>query len=184
MKAFEFETVIKKYYRNTKQVEELVARKIDFISGVKVEFPFAGKWQNLIDELRTQQLRVENMSYLQFPNLKLIISEELNFNHIQERKSLVIILSLLCPFYTYYYGYGLSTKVKDGFLKIGEVTYLENQMLQNFKPTFNNTRFKKLIEFNFTDYQYVNHYFLMINKFECGIPYNFNNQITIVRLKI
>ncbi|MBN8652807.1 MAG: hypothetical protein J0L67_15345 [Cytophagales bacterium] len=176
MKVSEYEGVIKKCYKDEKLIDELVAQKIDFISGQKIEFLLAEKWKEIIDQLRNHNLKVEDMSYLQFPNLKLVVDEDTMFDYIKERRSLIIVLSLLCPVYTYYYKYSLLAQAGVGFIKIGEVNYLKNNILQKFIPNMHGIDVKKLIESTFLDYRYESHYFLTINRFDFVAPYKSADQ--------
>src|SRR5690606_35075185 len=86
-------------------------------------------------------------------------------------KNLVVCLSLLCPYYTYYYEYQHKVKIADGFLPFNSFIFFSQPNFENLKTPFSPQEIDQALKLHFPTYTFVNHYFLMMNKIIGGVPY-------------
>lgn len=111
------------------------------------------------------------MSYLQFPNLMVSLDENHEVNGIKVIKSAIICISLLAPFYTCYYRYSHRVKLHQGSLPMGYWVFVNDKSYHSLKPTISLELLSRSVQNFFPNYTFLNHYPLMINYLEGGLPY-------------
>lgn len=130
------------------------------------------QWNNLMMDFRKLGFsHVENMSYLQFPNLMVSLDENHEVTGIKITKSIVVCISLLAPFYTYYYRYSHKVKLAEGSLPMGYWVFFQDKSYDALKPSVNLESLNFSISNFFRSYNFISHYPLMINQIEGGLPF-------------
>jgi hypothetical protein len=133
------------------------------------------QWQKVIGEFRKLGVsNVENMSYMDSPNLKASLDLDHEMEGIKVRKSLVVCISLLVPYYTYYYRYCHFVKSEVGYSQLGYWMFQTDKGFSYLKPSVDVEFIASTIQANFLDYSFIGHYPLMINKIQGGIPFGFD----------
>lgn len=135
------------------------------------------QWQNVIGEFRKIGVgRVENISYMNFPNLKASIDSDHEIEGITVRKSFVVCISLLTPYYTYYCRYSHCVKLDVGCSELGYWIFQTDKGFSYLKPSVDVEFIVSTIQANFPDHKFIDHYPLMINKIQGGLPFGFFNE--------
>jgi hypothetical protein len=114
---------------------------------------------------------VEDFSYLQFPNLKIYIEHIEDEYHFRTYKNFAICISLLCPYYTYFYEYDFRIKTSEGFLRISKICFLKDDKFKFLTKNLDVNQIDSIIKLKFPNYSFVNHQALIENKMEAGLPY-------------
>jgi hypothetical protein len=125
-------------------------------------------WQSVMEDLKIVNEKFSNYSFIQFPSLTAVIDKTTSHNNIQTSSSFVVCVSLLCPFYTYYFQYGHSVKSIVNFNKI---TFFKNQTFDTLKFPIDAKRIDDIIKKHFPAYEFIDHYALMVNNLIGGSPY-------------
>lgn len=161
---------IQKYYpiddlgkNNYREAEDLVLLKIEQID-------FVTEWSKVVDELE-KDFDVMNMDFLQFPNLKLYLEEIQIISHYKVRSNFTLCLSLLCPFYTYFFEYDIQVKTNTGFYPLTKIGFLTEEKFRMIKRDIPLNKIQSIVKSQFPDYNYVDHYPLMTNMIKSGMPY-------------
>lgn len=154
---------------NTGQEDKIrlkIAEKLDDKSDLAL------KWQEMIRDFRQLECDyTEDLSFLQFPNLMASIDFHNEVEDIKATKSLVVCISLLAPFYTYYYRYSHRKKLETGSLFMGYWAFFDNKSYAMLKPKVDLAAIDSSIQIHFPHYKFANHYWLMINEIEGGLIY-------------
>lgn len=132
---------------------------------------YSQNWISLRDGLRSYNLVIRDLSFAQFPSLMLEIEEVESKSDILVYKNFVLCLSLLCPFYTYYYEYKHKVQLEKGLLPFNNIVFFSQE---NFKPLKNSVSLDKidrLLNTHFPAYQFISHFELMMNSVIGGIPH-------------
>jgi hypothetical protein len=166
----ELMSVISDYYSNGK-FEELLRSKGEALSekGLNNQLEnTVGLWYSFTGNLGVEfsKLNIENISYQQFPNLKTIVKIKDKRSEIIVEKSIHIIFSLFGPYYTFYFSYGLKTELKQGFLPVGDIYFMDRKQFQELRLDIDTEKLKKTIKKYFPEYDYCNHFWLMVNKLD------------------
>lgn len=101
-----------KEYSGWSNARKIVDRKIRTL-----DEPRNNSWLSLIDNLKElYPNKVFDMGYLQFPSYTCCVSiSENETDQIKYTRNLIVSISLLCPFYTYYYEDRYVFKIKSSF---------------------------------------------------------------------
>jgi hypothetical protein len=135
------------------------------------------QWQAVVREFRKLGVsNVENMSWINFPNLKASLDSDHEMEGIRVRKSLVVCISLLTPYYTYYYRYSHCVKLDVGCSELGYWIFQTDKGFSYLKPSVDVEFIASIIQANFPNYKFIDHYPLMINKIHGGLPFGFDKQ--------
>lgn len=131
------------------------------------------QWKGLVESSRSENNLIEiiDLSFLQFPNLMLIFEDVEKFTPISVHKNLVLCLSLLCPFYTYYHEYTHKVSTNGGLITLNKLVFLSDETLANLKGRISEMDIAKNVKKFFPDYSYIYHYDLMMNKIVGGFPH-------------
>ncbi|MCE2996945.1 MAG: hypothetical protein LW863_15200 [Flammeovirgaceae bacterium] len=88
-------------------------------------------------------------------------------------------MSLLTPYYTIYFTYTHRVKLEEGqgSAILGPLVFLNDKSYSSLKPVVNLESIMSSIEVNFPGYKFVDHYALMINKLQGGLPYGFDRDL-------
>lgn len=140
-------------------------------SKIKGNAESASSWQAIVQELRDKGLSVQNLSFLQFPNLMLTVEQSETIQSITIYKSFVICLSLLCPFYTFYYEYRHKVRIHSGLLPLSSLVFLSKEDLNSLKIFAHHKEFEDILRFHFPEHTFISHYDLMMRKIYGAIPF-------------
>lgn len=134
-------------------------------------------WQNVLRKFRKLGVsHVENMSYMHFPALKASLDSDHEMEGMRVRKSLVVCISLLTPFYTYFYRYSHCVKLDVGCSELGYWIFQNDKKFSSLKPSVDLEFVASIVQANFPNYKFIEHYLLMINKIHGGLPFGFDKQ--------
>ncbi len=149
------------------ELDRLVAEKVNETSDS------VRQWSALVDKLRSSlSIQVHNHSFLQFPNLSLLVESKEVVNDVTILRNFQVFLSLLCPFYTYYYEYQHRVKVSGGkTLFVGSHAFFSTPEFRELKLPFSEAGVSDLLSAFFPDYSYCNHYELMLFEIDGVVPY-------------
>lgn len=151
------------------EIRKIITEKIDEKSEVNT------RWREALHDFKKMGFsHVENMSYLQFPNLMASMDLNHEVGNIKITKSVVVCISLLAPYYTYYYRYSHRVKFDLGSLFMGYWVFFNHKPYQSLKPPVDINLVGEQFEKYFPKYEFVNHFALMINQVGSGLPYGFS----------
>lgn len=128
-------------------------------------------WNTLINKLRDKGLSIQNLSHLQFPNLMLIVGHSETFQNVTIYKNLAVCLSLLCPFYTYYYEYKHKVRIGEGLLPFNNFVFHSQKNFESLKIFVPLKDIESTLNYHFPGHSFISHYSLMMNKISSGFPY-------------
>lgn len=129
------------------------------------------RWDSLILQLRDKGMVVQDLSFLQFPNLMCFVENLETISNIQIKKNFVICASLLCPYYTCYFEYKVGVQVKGGVLPFGSMVFFSSAGYDSLKISASITEISNLFGSQFPEYTMIGHYDLMMFKVQGGVPY-------------
>ncbi len=155
-------------------IKKIVVEKMNSQSEVNIQ------WKKVIDQYRKLEFSlVENRYFIHFPNLMVSLDLNHEVEGITVKKSLVVCISLLTPYYTFYFTYSHWIKLEEGqgFAFLGPLVFSEKKAFSSLKPAVNLESIMSPIEVNFPGYKFVDHYTLMINKLQGGLPYGFDRDL-------
>lgn len=156
--------MISGYYPTTgmenNQIKEIVSNKINHLDG-------PSSFKSLCKDLESIE-DVEDVSYLQFPNLKLYLQHIEDISTYRVYKNFAVCISLLCPYYTFFYEYDFRIKSKTGFLPISKIGFLDDDKLAIVRRQIDIQNVDSLIKSRFPHHSYVNHYLLLANSVDFG----------------
>lgn len=169
--------VIGKFYSerelSNSSLKQIIENKILAIKGQGEFLTEAEKWRSLGDVLKAKtNFLIRDYNYQQFPNFKLAIELDNNYGELTSRKSIVIVASLLCPYYTYFFEFRVSTRIVDGFLPLGKIAFFNDKRLDNLKIQFNSNLIDENLNRLFPNWNFVNHYYLMHARVDGLLPIN------------
>lgn len=146
-------------------VKAIVSEKIDGRSFS------ANKWKSVVTKLRGEGMQIEDLSYMQFPSLSLVIEQVSKNENLSIHKNFVIHLSLLCPFYTCYFEYKHKVNIGSGLLPLNSVVFYSSTRFDMLKCSVSRSHVLAILENEFPQYEFFDHYTLMLNNV-CGCyPY-------------
>jgi hypothetical protein len=150
------------------EIRKIITEKLDYKSDVSI------RWNSVVSEFRTLGFNhVENMSYLQFPSLMASLDLNHEVENIKVTKSFVMCISLLAPYYTYYFRYSHRVKLDLGSLPLGYWAFFNDLSCQLLKPPIDINLVNHQMQRYFPNHEFVSHFTLMINQVGCGLPYGF-----------
>lgn len=157
---------------NRRLLMEILAKKVNALIGNDIREDFYLKnWENLINEIsKEDRIKINNMSYLQFPNLKLSIEEVQEMEGIINVRKLTLVISLLCPIYTFFNEFCVNLKVINGSIEIGKIVFLEDEIFRNLIIS-TDSNIKKLMKKHFSKFTYANHFDLMNTTMDYSKPW-------------
>lgn len=115
--------------------------------------------------------QASDYSFAQFPNLKLIVEETEDSNNLRLRKNFSVSISLLGPYFTYFYEYEFRIKSPDGYPLISKILFLEDRKFDYINRKINLSAVDEIMRTVYPDYFYVNHFSLLVNEVAKGVPY-------------
>ncbi len=129
-------------------------------------------WFKFIEELKViTSYHVEDTYYFQFPNLKVIIEQKVCLEGITVDKRFIICISLLCPFFSYFYEYTHWVKLPTGgSLGLSGTYFLKSENYDNLKIDLDLANVEKLITKYFPEYSFLYHFSLMTKEISGGYP--------------
>jgi hypothetical protein len=141
---------------------EIISKKLE--QGGELE----KNWKNLMGDLKIVNEKFSNYSFIQFPSLIAVAEKPTEHGNILATSSFVLCVSLLTPYYTYFFQYGHSIKSIVNFNKI---TFFKNGQFDTFKFSVDVTKIDDAVKKYFPNYQFIDHYYLMVNNIIGGVPY-------------
>lgn len=87
-------------------------------------------------------------------------------------KKFTVCLSLLCPYYTFYYDYKFIVDVKNGKLQLATVCFLNDEKFTHIKGDLSLELITSKIKDQYPTYDYISHFVLMNDKINKGTPYS------------
>ncbi|MEQ8242985.1 hypothetical protein [Fulvivirga sp.] len=94
-------------------IKELVIKRINDVTNNTSILPESDKWRLFTSSISAKvEYEFDNFNYLQFPSFICEFSQKTSFGNYFENKTFTICLSLLVPYYTYYYGVGIRAHIK------------------------------------------------------------------------
>ncbi|NBP70338.1 MAG: hypothetical protein EBU52_16535, partial [Cytophagia bacterium] len=108
---------------------------ISIIIGEKIseKHQYSKNWTSIIRDLRSEELVIRDFSFTQFPSLMLEIEQSDSNSGIIVYRNFVLCLSLLCPFYTYYYEYIHKVPLEKGLLPLKSIVFFSHENFQSLK---------------------------------------------------
>lgn len=174
---------IYKYYpigeprAKTKQEDEI--RRI-IVGKMKDQSEVNVQWRKVISEYRKLEFSlVENRYFIEFPNLMASLDLNHTVEGIKIQKSVVVCISLLTSYYTYYYTYSHWVKLDEGqgSAHLKPLIFLDDKSYSSLKPTVNLESIVSPIAIHFPGHKFVEHSVLMSNKIQGGVPYGFDRDL-------
>lgn len=173
-KVNELTAIVNRFYPENPELpgslerNEIITLKLqELTSGVN------NQWTKLVKSIEeAQKLPVRNWAFLQFPNYKLTVEfgETTYPDHITSTRALVLIISLLGPYYTVYFEdiYTISNVISDTNRRPAQFKIVFTEVTPELFPTASEylATLKKMTTDYFPDYQYLHHKFLMRRKVE------------------
>lgn len=153
-----FYTIGNKPIDSTKSpVSKVVEEKINNLVLNETNHGYLKSWSQLISELSlSNKGTINNMSYLQYPNLKLsIVDKEIKFDKYLITKKTHLIISLLCPLYTFYHELCSSFVSAKGHVNIGSVIFLKENLFETEDSSIQDIT--KVITKYFEEHNFVYH---------------------------
>lgn len=110
----------------------IVEEKINNLISKNTSNGYLNSWNALITEMKLKyNFQVDDMSYLQFPNLKLSTTKEnIHFDKYIVSFKTYLVISLLCPIYTYYHEISTYIVSGKGQIKIGGLIFLHDKLFE------------------------------------------------------
>jgi hypothetical protein len=135
------EDYIQRYYKRVDEIpadvkpsiSKIVEEKINSLVLNETELGYLKSWNQLVAELAldTKIPAISNMSYLQYPNLKLsFVGKEVLFDKYRITRNTNLIISLLCPHYTFYHELSSFFESRKGSVKIGSTIFLREKLFE------------------------------------------------------
>lgn len=159
--------VISGYYPITNQednlIKEIVSDKINHLED-------RSSFKLLCEDFETIG-SVEDFSYLQFPNRKLILEEIEDVGVYRIYKNFAVCISLLGPYYTFFYEYQFRVKNEKGFFLLSHICFLKDEKFKSIKKNFDLEKIDSMIKSRYPNHSYVNHYHLLMNEIDKGVPF-------------
>jgi hypothetical protein len=129
-------------------------------------------WLSVMSDLELMSIgKIDNLSYLQFPSLKAKINiNKYDVENLSFTTSIVVVISLLTGKYTIYYEDHIKSLFKiDEKISVSEFIniYLRSKDSSDISII---TNIKRIIEHNFPDHDYIDHFLIFLHKIESGFP--------------
>jgi hypothetical protein len=168
--------------------KELYQELVNIISGY---YPITNNGSNQISEIVTDKINhlenpsdfkslckdfetighVEDFSYMQFPNKKFYLEEITDTGIYRTYKNFAVCISLLCPYYTFFYEFQFKVKTTEGFLGLSQICFLNDKKFDLIRRELDLKKIDSMIKARFPHYSYVDHYALLVNEVEKGLPF-------------
>ncbi|MEI9920871.1 MAG: hypothetical protein WDO14_19065 [Bacteroidota bacterium] len=145
------------------QLSEIISGKIENLDA-------PSDFKSLCRDL-TSIGKVEDLSYLQFPNLKLQVEDVENVGNYRTLKNFAVCISMLGPYYTFFYEIQFKMKTSDGFLELSRVCFLKDEKFKFIRKDLDFAEIDSKIKSKYPTYRYVDHYSLLVNEVDRGLPY-------------
>jgi hypothetical protein len=158
--------------------EDAIREKI--IEKMKDQSEMNIQWRKVIGEYRKLGFSlVENRYFIEFPNLMASLDLNHDVEGITIKKSVLVCISLLTPYYTYYYTYSHWVKLDEGqgSAFLGPLVFSDRKSYSSLKPAVNLESIVSPIAIHFPSHKFVEHSVLMINKIQGGVPYGFDRDL-------
>jgi hypothetical protein len=172
-------------YSNAKR--KLTGLKIDSIAPrlqLTSISEFVKSWTVLVGALKAvaPDFEILNVDYQQFPNVKLTALKRQVKDEITATRSLELVFSLFGPYYTLFHRYDVRAAVEKGSVPIGNVVFLDYHLLQELKTGIDHSNVIRMISDILKDYEYISHYWLMMNKTSAETASNGQKESTLFEL--
>jgi hypothetical protein len=115
--------------------------------------------------------QVEDCSYLQFPTRKFYLEKIEDIGMYRVFKNFAVCISLLCPYYTFFYEFQFKIKTADGFVGLSQMCFLKDKKFDFIRDEFDLKKIDSLIKAQFPEYSYIDHYILLANEINRGLPF-------------
>ena len=148
-----------------RQLNNIIADKIDG----KLEL--LKQWDAVVKDLRNGNLKIENLSWLQFPNLMLVVEHAEKIQDLVVYKNLILCASLLCPFYTCFYQYETKVSIENGIMPLSSLAFSSTKGFDTLRSPTSCKIVQETFERFFTNYTFLGHFDLMVNKLYGGVPH-------------
>jgi len=145
------------------QIREIVADKINHLDD-------PSSFKSLCEDFETIG-HVEDFSYSQFPNKKLYLEEIEDIGMYRTYKNFAVCISLLCPYYTFFYEFQFKLKMEEGFLGLSQICFLRDKKFDLIQQDIDLSRIDSMIKARFPHHSYIDHYALIVNETSKGLPF-------------
>jgi len=159
--------IIAGYYpitnNESNQLREIVSEKVNHLED-------SSNFKFLCEDLEAIG-HVEDFSYLQFPNNKLYLEEIEDIGNYRTYKNFAVCISLLCPYYTFFYEFQFKLKTDEGFLGLSQVSFLRDNKFDLIRQKLDLVKIDSMIKSRFPNHSYIDHYALLVNEVNMGLPF-------------
>lgn len=165
---------LKKYYPIGIYNLDSEYKKIRDLIYLKVEnkLPISTSWLELINNVKKiTDYEVGNKGHFYSPSLSFSIMKFEETGGIRTLKKLTFSISIISNYYTYFFGYINILSVENKPTPLPVVLFLNDENYNNCKLEIDIEKIIELINVQFPNYKYINHYDLMKNEIAGGVPF-------------
>jgi hypothetical protein len=145
------------------QIREIVSDKINHLEEPSVFKSLCKDFQEMGN--------VEDFSYMQFPNRKFYLEEIEDVGNYRTYKNFAVCISMLCPYYTFFYEFQFRIKTTNGFLGLSQICFLNDEKFSLIRRDLDIKKIDTMIKARFPHHSYVDHYALLANEIDKGLPF-------------